>query len=215
MISCRDLWSWMKPGYITMKWRKSNSQCSGGIAGYTAPKMSESKIRRKYLAWILWDLDSILLINYLSKSQSINTEYYSSLLVQLEDIFKGKRPGKFNKVVLFLHDNSPANRALPTQKNWPIWASNVFTTHPTLRIRPRRTTTCYLVWKKQMKVRHFSTDAFVNAARRPVWTGNIRIFFWVACKIRSTGQDVQWASWRVCWINPEIGRCSFFLSWSV
>jgi len=45
----------------------------------------------KFLASIFWDQDDILLIDYLPKSQTINAGYYSSLLVQLEDILKEKR----------------------------------------------------------------------------------------------------------------------------
>ena len=36
---------------------------------------------------------------------------------------------------------------LQPRRNWPTWASNVLTTHPILRIWPRRTTTCSLDWK--------------------------------------------------------------------
>ena len=43
------------------------------------------------LTSIFWDADVILLVNYLPKGQTINAEYYSSLLVQLKDILKGKR----------------------------------------------------------------------------------------------------------------------------
>jgi len=57
----------------------------------------------------------ILLIDYLPKGQTINAEYYSSRLVQLKDILKEKRR-EISKVVLFLHDNAPAHRALATQK---------------------------------------------------------------------------------------------------
>jgi hypothetical protein len=35
----------------------------------------------KVLASIFWDQDGILLIDYLPKGQTINAEYYSSLLV--------------------------------------------------------------------------------------------------------------------------------------
>ena len=45
----------------------------------------------KYLARILWDQDDTRLINYLPKIQTINAEYYSSLLVQLKDILNEKR----------------------------------------------------------------------------------------------------------------------------
>jgi len=70
----------------------------------------------KVLALIFWDQDGILLIDYLPKGQTINKEYYLSLLVQLKDILKGKRCGKVTKGVLFLHDNALAHRALATQK---------------------------------------------------------------------------------------------------
>ena len=62
------------------------------------------------------DQDSILLIDYLPKGQTIIAEYSSSLLVQLRVILKGKRRGNVTKGFLFLHDNAPAQRALATQK---------------------------------------------------------------------------------------------------
>jgi hypothetical protein len=45
----------------------------------------------KVLASIFWDQDGIFLIDYLPKGQTINTEYYSSLLVQLKHILREKR----------------------------------------------------------------------------------------------------------------------------
>jgi len=63
----------------------------------------------KVLASIFWDQDGILLNDYLPKGQTINAEYYSSLLL------KEKRRGKVTKGVLFFHDNAPAHRALATQ----------------------------------------------------------------------------------------------------
>jgi hypothetical protein len=44
----------------------------------------------KVLALIFWDQDGILLIDYLPKVKTINSEYYSSLLVRLKDILKVK-----------------------------------------------------------------------------------------------------------------------------
>jgi len=73
------------------------------------------KSAEKFLASIFLDQDGILLIDYIPKGQTINAEYYSSMLVQLKDILKGKRRGKVVKVLLFLHDNVPAHRALATQ----------------------------------------------------------------------------------------------------
>jgi len=51
------------------------------------------KSAAKILASIFWDQDGILLIDYLRKGQTINAEYYSSLLVQLKDILKENAAG--------------------------------------------------------------------------------------------------------------------------
>jgi hypothetical protein len=48
----------------------------------------------KILASIFGYKNGILRIYYLSMGQTINAEYYSSLLVQLKDILKEKRRGK-------------------------------------------------------------------------------------------------------------------------
>jgi len=66
----------------------------------------------KALASIFWDKDGILITDYLPRGQTINAEYYSSLLVQLKDILKEERRGKITKGALFLHDNATAHRAL-------------------------------------------------------------------------------------------------------
>jgi len=91
-----------------MEWRHSGS--------HHPKKFRLQKSAGKVLASIFGDQDGILLIDYLPKGQTINAEYYSSLLVQLKDILKEKRRGKVTKGVLFLHDNAPAHRALATQK---------------------------------------------------------------------------------------------------
>jgi len=91
-----------------VEWRHSGSP--------RPKKFRVPKHAGKVLASIFWDQDGILLIDYLPKGQTINTEYYSSLLVHLKDIFKEKRRGKFSKGFLFLHDNAPAHRALATRK---------------------------------------------------------------------------------------------------
>jgi len=114
------------------------------IGSPSPQKFRVQKSTGKVLASIFWDQDGLLLIDYLPKGQTVNAEYYLSLLVQLKDILKERRRGKFTKVILFLHDNAPAHRALATQKKLAYRASNVLITHPLLRIWSRRTTTCSL-----------------------------------------------------------------------
>ena len=95
--------------------RQSNNQWSGGIAVHPAPKVPSAKIRWKSSRLdFFWDQYGILLIDYLLKGQTVNAEYYSLLLVQMKDILKETRRGKFTKGVLFLHDNAPTHRAFAT-----------------------------------------------------------------------------------------------------
>ena len=113
------------------------------------------KCAGKFLASFFWDQDGILLIDYLPKGQTMNAEYYLSLLMQLKDIWKEKRRWKFIKGALFLHDIASANRALATRRNWPTWVSSFLIPHPILRMWPRRTTTCSLDRKNNCNVAIF------------------------------------------------------------
>ena len=60
----------------TVEWRHSGSR--------RPQKFRVQKSAGKVLSF--WDQDSILLIDYLPKGQTINPEYYSCLPVQLKDI---------------------------------------------------------------------------------------------------------------------------------
>ena len=91
----------------SMEWRHSSS--------HRPKKFRVQKSAGKFLASIFWDQDGILDIDYLPKDQTINAEYYSSLLVKLKDILKEKRtPREVHQGVLFLYDNAPAHRTLVT-----------------------------------------------------------------------------------------------------
>jgi len=85
----------------SMEWRQSGSPC---------PKIFRvQKSAGKVLASIFWDQDGILLIDYLPKGQTINAEYYSSLLVQLKDILKEKTPREGHQRGLVLAQQCPGS----------------------------------------------------------------------------------------------------------
>jgi len=141
----------------------------------------------KVLASIFWDQDSIL-IDYLPKGQTINNEYYSTLLVQLKDTLKEKCHGKVTKEVLFLHDNAPAHRALATQKKLVYLGFQCFH-HPPCSLD--------LAWsdyhlfcglKKQLKGRHFLFNIEVIAAAETWLDGQPSEFF-----LSSLQELEQWA----------------------
>jgi len=95
----------------SMEWQHSGSP--------SPKKIPSAKCAGKFLASIFLDQDGILLIGYLPRGQTINAEYYSSLLVKLKDILKEKRLGKVTQGVLFLHDNARLTGHLQPIRNWP------------------------------------------------------------------------------------------------
>jgi len=146
------------------------------------------KCTGKFLASISWDQDGILPIDYLPNGQTINADYYSSLPVQLKDLLKNKRRGKITKAILFLQDNAPAHRALATQKQLAYLDFQCLH-HPPYS--PDLALSNYHLFpglKKQLKSRHFSSDAEVIAAAETWLDGQGSDFFfaWLA-KVRATG----------------------------
>jgi len=157
----------------SMEWRHSGSPRS--------KKFRVQKSAGKFLASIFWDQDGIL-IDYLPKCQTINAEYFSSLLVQLKDILEEKRHEKVTKGVLFLHDNALAHRALATQKKLAHLGFRCLD-HPPYS--PDLAPSNYHLFpglKKQLKGCHFSSDSEGIAAAETRLDGQPSDFFLVACK---------------------------------
>jgi len=161
--------------------RKSNNQLAGGIAAHPAQKIPSAKIR-----WKSSRLDFLGSRrhppHYLPKGQTINAKCYSSLLLQLNDILKEKRQGKVIKGALFLHDNALAHRALANPKKLTYLGFQCLD-HPPYS--PDLAPSDYHLFpgpKKQLKGRHFSSDAEVIAAAETWLDGQPSDFFLVACK---------------------------------
>jgi len=138
-------------------------------------KFQVQKSTGKVLSSIFWDQDSILLIDFLPKGQTINVEYYSSVLVQVKDILKEKCHRKFTKGVLFLHDSAPAHRALATQKKLAYLGFQYLDQPP---YSPGLVLSDYHLFsglKKQLKGRHFRPTRSL-LPQRPGWKDNILDF---------------------------------------
>ena len=151
-----------------MEWQNSGSP--------RPKKFRVQKSAGKVLASIFWDQDGIL-IDYLAKDQTINTQYYLSRLVQMKDILKEKRRVKFTKVFLFLCENAPDLRVLATQKKLACLGFQCLD-HPPYS--PDLAPSDYHLFpglKKQLKGRHFSSDAEVIAAAETWLDGQYSDFF--------------------------------------
>jgi len=188
MISCRNWWTmdeiWLYhwPGdKATIEWRNSGS--------HRPKKFQVQKSAGKVIASIFWDQDGIILIDYLPKGQTVNAEYYSSLLVQLKDTSKEKRRGKFTKGVLFLHDNASAHRPLATQKKQAYLGFQCLDHLPYSPDLAPSDYHLFLDWENNWKVAIFRPTRMSLLPRRLCLMDNFLIFFWGGglAKVRATG----------------------------
>ena len=79
-------------------------------AGESHPKWPKTQTSTgKVLAFIFWDAQGILFIDYFEKGRTINSEYYIALLVCLGEEITKKQPQMKRKKVLFHQDNVPCH----------------------------------------------------------------------------------------------------------
>jgi len=160
MISCRYWWPWTKPGYITITRRQSNNQWSGGIAANPAPK--------KF--WVQNPLEKFSPRFFVIKTASSSVITFQRAKLSTRSIthlcwckwrtfWSKNAAGRSSRGPCSCMTMPRLTGHLQPKRNWPTWASSALTTHHILRIWPRRTTTCFLDWKKQLKGRHFSSAA--------------------------------------------------------
>lgn len=84
-------------------------------AGGSAPKKAKTiQSAGKVMATVFWDFKGILLIDYLQKGKTINSEYYCNILDQLNVKIREKRPGLQHKKIIFHQDNAPAHKSVLT-----------------------------------------------------------------------------------------------------
>jgi len=147
-------------------------------------KFRAQKSAGKLLASISWNQGDILLTDYLPKGQTINAEYYSSLMVQLKGILKEKRrgAGRSTRGSFSCTTMPRLTGHLQPRRTCPTWASSVLITHHILWIWPRRTTTCSPDWKNNWKFSIFLPTRRSLLPRRPGWTDKFLNFCWVAYK---------------------------------
>ena len=69
----------------------------------------------KRMATVFWDMNGILLLDWLPEGRTINSERYIEILAKLKDAIKDKRRGKWSRHVLLHHDNAPAHTSHATQ----------------------------------------------------------------------------------------------------
>ena len=89
----------------------------------------------KVMASVFWDSKGLLLIDYLPRRSTITGAYYSDLMVKLRHAIK---------TISFFMTMSWCTRAAWHKPQSIRWASKSWLTHPTVRIWPQATSTCFV-----------------------------------------------------------------------
>ena len=68
----------------------------------------------KVMASVFWDAHGVLIIDYLEKDKTINSERYIGQFMHLKNEIGEKRLQMKKKKVLFHHHNAPCHKSLAT-----------------------------------------------------------------------------------------------------
>jgi len=151
-------------------------------------KLLVQKSAGKVLASIFWDQDGILPPHRLS---SKGPNYQRTVLLisagAIGGHFEGNAPREGHQGGLVLARQRPGSPSTchPEETGLPgllmSWSPTLFSRSGPIGLPP-------VPWtEKQLKGRHFSSDAEVIAAAETWLDGQISYFFWVACKFTVTG----------------------------
>ena len=189
MISCRDWWTWTKPGYITMTRRQRKNQRSCGIAAHPTPKKFQvQKSAGIVLASIRVFLESRRHPPHWLSSKG--PDYQRGVLLisagATEEHFERKSPreGRLPRGSCSFTKITRITGHLQPGRNWPAWASSILITHSVLRIWQRRTIACSLDWKKTIDRSSFFVRRGGHCCRGHLV--GIYFFEWLA-KVREKG----------------------------
>lgn len=79
-------------------------------------KALQTLSERKIMATVFWDRQGVLLIDFLERGATINSERYCQTLRNLRRAVQNKRRGKLTSKILFLHDNARPHTANRTKE---------------------------------------------------------------------------------------------------
>jgi len=180
MISCREWWPWTKPGCITATRRQNNNQRSGGIVAHPAPKKfrvqkSAGKFSPRFFG--IKTASSPLIIFQRAKLSTQNFTHlcWCNLRTFGRKNAAGRSPGHQGGLVLSRQCPGSLDTCNAEETGLPglplSWSPNLFLRSGLVGLPPVSWT------KKQLKGRHFSSDAKVIAAAETWLDGQNSDFF--------------------------------------
>jgi len=148
--------------------RQSNNQWSGGIKARPCPKNSECKNLLEKFSLRFFGIKTASSSLIIFQRAKLSTRSITHLCwCNWRTFWRKYDEGSLPRGSCFCMTMPRLTGHLQPRRNWPTWASNVLIIHHTLRIWPRRTTTCSLDWKHNWKVAIFRPTRRSLLPRRP------------------------------------------------
>ena len=115
------------------------------------------------------DVRGVIFIDYLEKGNTINSEYYISLLERLKTEIAKKRPHMAKKKMCFVKTTHRVTSQSIQWQNYMNWTSNHSHIHRIRQIWLAATTGCSQTWKKKCSpVRNFARMKKLSLKLRPI-----------------------------------------------
>jgi histone-lysine N-methyltransferase SETMAR len=111
VITCNETWLFQYDPEIkrqSMQWKTTNSPRPKKV------RMSKSKIKTMLI--VFFDIQGIIMTQYVPPGQTVNQTYYIELLTKLRGKIRRKRPELWKNGSILHQDNAPAYNALSVQQ---------------------------------------------------------------------------------------------------
>lgn len=118
---------------------------------------------RKIMATVFWDAQGVILVDFLERGQTINSERYCETLKKLRRAIQNKRRGKLSEKVLFFHDNARPHTANRTQTLLDGFGWEVFNHPPYSPDLAPSDYHLFPAMKTWLATQRFDTDAELHA----------------------------------------------------
>ena len=127
-------------------------------------KFKVVKSAGKLMATVFWDIQGVLLVEFLEKGTTINAASYCETLSRLRNAIKRKCPGLLTRGVMLLHDNACPHAATVTQQNLECFKWTIIDHPPYSPDLAPSDFHLFPALKEHLSGQRFSTDDDIKSA---------------------------------------------------
>ena len=133
--------TWVK--HVTCETKKQAMEWGHTSSPKRPRKCLQTLSARKIMATVFWDREVVLLVDFLERGSTINSERYCETLKKLRRAIQNKRRGKLSSKICFFMTTPACTRPIALESSWIILNGRCLIICRTVRILRRAATTCF------------------------------------------------------------------------